>query len=246
MIPVTERTQRREQLDLGLGRAARPDLELIYVGDPMCSWCWGFAPVLERLDTRLDIPLRTIMGGLRTGGRAEPMGAPERVAMGRYWRQVAETTGQRFTTAALEHEGWAYDTEPACRAVVALRQLAPQNTLRWLARVHRAFYVEGVDVTDLSVFPDLLEGFYADRDEYRQVLHDPATLEQTRRDIEQARDLGVAGFPTVLLRDGDDLAVVTRGYVPGDQLEPALARWLEERYGDVGSGLTCDPASGIC
>ena len=23
----------------------------LYLGDPMCSWCWGFAPVLERLPT---------------------------------------------------------------------------------------------------------------------------------------------------------------------------------------------------
>ncbi|MDH5427723.1 MAG: DsbA family protein, partial [Nitrospirota bacterium] len=22
---------------------------LIYVADPMCSWCWGFSPVLEEI-----------------------------------------------------------------------------------------------------------------------------------------------------------------------------------------------------
>ncbi|MCH7478788.1 MAG: DsbA family protein, partial [SAR324 cluster bacterium] len=23
---------------------------LYYFGDPMCSWCWGFKPVLEQVD----------------------------------------------------------------------------------------------------------------------------------------------------------------------------------------------------
>ncbi|HZD05363.1 MAG TPA: hypothetical protein VE173_10605, partial [Longimicrobiales bacterium] len=57
---------------------------------------------------------------------------------------------------------------------------------------------------------------------------------------------GVTGFPTVLFRDGDELAIVTRGFVPWDQLEPALTHWLDERYGDLTEGLFCDPETGLC
>ena len=28
------------------------DARLLYVMDPMCSWCWGFAPVVEALATQ--------------------------------------------------------------------------------------------------------------------------------------------------------------------------------------------------
>ncbi len=42
------------------------EIELIYVGDPMCSWCWGIAPQLDTLvRTHPDIPLRIVVGGLR-------------------------------------------------------------------------------------------------------------------------------------------------------------------------------------
>lgn len=221
-------------------------MEFLYVGDPMCSWCWGFAPVLEQLDARFDIPLRIIVGGLRTGPDVQPMGPAERVAMGRYWRRVAEATGQEFTTAALARAGWSYDTEPACRAVVAMRELVPQHTLQWMARLHRAFYVDGVEVTDLSVFAGLLDGFEVDADRYRSVLEDPATLTTTRRDFERARDHGVTGFPTLLLRDGTDLVIVTRGFVPWGRLQPALARWLVVRYGESGAGLIRDVEPGAC
>ena len=48
----------------------RDDEEIIYVGDPMCSWCWGISPALNRLQVaarRDGIPYRIIMGGLRPG-----------------------------------------------------------------------------------------------------------------------------------------------------------------------------------
>ncbi len=155
-------------------------------------------------------------------------------------------TGQPFTQAALDRNDWSYDTEPSCRAVVAMRELAPHEALRWVARLHRAFYVEGVDVTDSSVFPSLLDGFDVDRDRFAGMLTEETTIERTRQDFAEAQRYGVSGFPTVLFRDGDELGVVTRGFVPWDQLEPGLTRWLEDQYGDLAMGLVCDPETGLC
>lgn len=169
------------------------------------------------------------MGGFRAGADADAMDADTLQHLGRYWVNVAERTGQPFTQAALQRDGWTYDTEPSCRAVVAMRELAPQETLRWMARLHRAFYVEGVDVTDLSVFPGLLDGFDVDPGRYTEVLTDTATLERTRADFEEARSYGVAGFPTLLFRDGHDLGTLTRGFTPWEQLEPALTDWIEQK-----------------
>jgi putative protein-disulfide isomerase len=232
--------------DLGLGAVTRPDLGFIYVGDPMCSWCWGFAPTLEQLERRYGLPLQVVMGGLRTGPRAEVMDADARSQLAAYWQGVAERTGQPFTPASLQRAGWRYDTEPSCRAVVALRELAASDTLRWVARLHRAFYVEGVDVTDPSVFPTLLDGFDVDPDRFAALLADEATARRTREDFREAQRYGATGFPTLLFRDGDELGIVTRGYVPWVQLEPALTRWLEDRYGDLTAGATCDPTTASC
>ena len=46
---------------------------LIYVMDPMCSWCWGFAPVAAALIAQAHeagVPTHLVVGGLRTGGSA--------------------------------------------------------------------------------------------------------------------------------------------------------------------------------
>lgn len=43
------------------------------------------------------------------------------------------------------------------------------------------------------------------------MLTDTATLERTRQDFEEARSYGVAGFPTLLFRDGEKLGTITLG-----------------------------------
>lgn len=42
--------------------------EIIYIGDPMCSWCWGFSPVLDQIRETYGAmaPVRVIVGGACT------------------------------------------------------------------------------------------------------------------------------------------------------------------------------------
>jgi putative protein-disulfide isomerase len=45
------------------------NLVIIYVGDPMCSWCYGFAPEITELKEKLtDYEFKLVLGGLRPGG----------------------------------------------------------------------------------------------------------------------------------------------------------------------------------
>lgn len=215
------------------------DVELIYVGDPMCSWCWGFAPVLERLDGRYDVPIRTVVGGLRAGPDARPLDDRLRGFLVHHWQQVHAASGQPFSDAALKRQGWVYDTEPACRSVVVMRRLAPDLTLGWFTRLQRAFYVEGRDVTDPDVHAQLVAGLDVDRAAFEEQLISEDVRQETSDDFAEARRLGATGFPTLLFRDGDEVVTVTRGFVPFDQLEPRLTGWFEQRYGDAADGLVC-------
>lgn len=219
--------------------APRADLEFIYIGDPMCSWCWGFAPVLDALADHSTIPIRTVVGGLRPGPSAEPI-EHLRSYLAHHWNQVAERSGQPFDTAALDRPGWIYDTELACTAVVTMRHLDPAATIRFFTRIQRAFYAENVDVTQPEAYPQLIAGFDVDPARFMDLLTGEEMKRATWEDFEEARALSASGFPTLLLRLEDGYAVVTRGYVAWADLRPALDRWLAERYGeDVAAGLLC-------
>ena len=61
-------------------------LQLIYFADPMCSWCYGFSPVVRAMRQRFGevLPMRLIMGGLRPG-TADPMPEAARRNLVRHW-----------------------------------------------------------------------------------------------------------------------------------------------------------------
>ena len=41
-------------------------MQLVYVADPLCSWCYGFGPELTRLLERIpQAKVDLVMGGLR-------------------------------------------------------------------------------------------------------------------------------------------------------------------------------------
>jgi putative protein-disulfide isomerase len=218
------------------------ELEFVYVADPMCSWCWGFAPVAERMQEVYDIPLRVVVGGLRPGPEAEELDDRSAAVLRHHWDQVETASGQPFDRTFLERrDGWRYDTEVPAIAVVAMRELNETQTLSFLARLQRAFYAEGVDITDRAVYPELVAGFDVDSEVFTGLLASGEMKKRAWSDFNESRSLGVSGFPTLLTRDGDEWAVLTRGFAPAERLLPALSDYLLDRYSDAGEALFCEP-----
>ena len=206
------------------------DFELIYVGDPMCSWCYGFGPVIERLDERFDFPTRLIVGGLRPGPAAQLLDERMRTFLQHHWVEIGERTGQPFDLGGLDRTNWTYDTLLPDTAAVTMRHLDSDAALPFFVRLQQAFYAEGVDVTDPAVYPDLLDGFAVDPTRFQEALESEDMQQQTYADFADARALGANGFPTLLLGADDEIFLVSRGYAPYETLEPALSTFLSERF----------------
>ena len=88
----------------------------------MCSWCWGFSPVLNKIIKKYSnaAPTRLVVGGLHAFD-TDPMSDEYKARIKHHWEQVAEATGQPFNYAFFDREGFVLDTEPACRASVVVR-----------------------------------------------------------------------------------------------------------------------------
>lgn len=200
---------------------------LLYFADPMCSWCWGFSPVIRQIAAATGdrAAVRLIVGGLRTG-TTRAMDAQAKAAVRHHWEAVAETTGQPFSFAFFDREGFVYDTEPACRAVVAVRSFAPGTTLGYLDAVQRAFYADNRDVTDPGVLADIGGAFDLDAGTFSALFSAPEIIEATRADFRAAAAAGITGFPTVILRDAAGFSLLTAGYQPLEALKPHLDHWL--------------------
>jgi putative protein-disulfide isomerase len=199
-------------------------MNLLYIADPMCSWCYGFGVSMSELladpGALRPLQLALVMGGLRPH-TAEPMAPGQVEEILGHWRHVAEATGLPFTTppdTALHSPGFVYDTEPASRATVTVRSLWPQHTWRYFKAVQAAFYAEGRDVTRPEVLADVAERLGLPRAEFAQGFASQAMRDATAQDFEQSRNWGITGFPAVLAEKAGELHWVCRGYVPAAQL----------------------------
>ncbi|MBF7729452.1 DsbA family protein [Pseudomonas sp. N040] len=201
---------------------------LLYVMDPMCSWCWGFAPVIDALATRAGqsgVTLQLVVGGLRR--EREVLTEAGRTRILGHWQAVQASTGQAFDVDRGLPAGLIYDTEPACRALVAARQLDPQKAWPLARLIQQAFYCEGRDVSQAAELRRLAARAGLAETRFADAFDGQAAHSATQSDFNWVQDLGISGFPTLLAQRGGMSALLTNGYQPLERLEPLLARWLE-------------------
>jgi len=217
--------------------------EFIYIGDAMCSWCWGFSSTIAKLEERFTIPIRFINGGLRPGPNGQPLDDGLRSYLRRAWEHVGQASGQPFDLEALEtrNADWVYDTELPAIAIVAMRELDEHQVLTFYFRLQRAFYAEGIDITDRAVYADLVKEFDVNLDSFEKLMGAANTRLAAYEDFEEARAMGITGFPALLLRTGEEMATVTKGFAPFDKIEQPLVEYLNRKLGEtLVEGLVCE------
>lgn len=211
---------------------ARPDprFHLLYFADPMCSWCYGFSPVIKKVTEAFDarVGLRLVMGGLRAGN-TEAMREKDRAYIRDAWTRVGEASGQPFDFSFFERENFTYDTEPACRAVVTMGHIAPDDALAFLGRVSTAFYANNRDTTDPDVLADIAAESGADRAAFLDLMASDDIRAATRRDFLFAQQSGVHGFPCLLIgNESDGYSLITNGFRPLDGMVEGIEGWLSQ------------------
>ena len=70
---------------------------LYYVYDPMCSWCWGYKPVWDKIQQALrdKIDIELLVGGLAPDSDvAMPQEMQQQIAA--YWKKIENYLGTPF------------------------------------------------------------------------------------------------------------------------------------------------------
>lgn len=210
-------------------------MKLIFVGDPMCSWCYGFGKEMTALaKLHPELPLEIVVGGLRAGATdvLDDAGKSFRLT---HWARVEEASGLPFNREGLmARKNFVYDTEPICRAVVAARIIAPDADLLAVFRaLQHGFYVDAVDTTDGRVLARLgsdalrEEGYDFDMSAFYKVWEADSTIALAKKDFARARSLGVRSFPALLLEINGQIQTISPGYAHVEELEQHLQSALQ-------------------
>jgi len=172
---------------------------LIYVHDPMCSWCWGFEPVRAQLFSALAgrVPIRRLVGGLAPDSDA-PMPAEMRLGLQQTWRRIQQTIpGTEFN-----FEFWSKctprrSTYPANRAVIAARRQGEEYDEPMTNRIQRAYYLEARNPSDNSTLIELAADLGLDVERFAAHLADATTEQMLTAEIRSSRAMWINSFPSL-------------------------------------------------
>ena len=187
----------------------------------MCSWCWGFNPNFASLCGQLPTQLTVtrLLGGLAPDND-QPMPIELQAKLQRTWRRIQDRIpGTRFNFDFWRLCSPRRSTWPACRAVIAARSLDPALEAEMILAIQQAYYLQARNPSDTATLLALAGDLGLDAGTFAQQLNASATQDALELEIQQARQMGVASFPSLRLQIGQSIWPIPVDYT---QTEPML------------------------
>lgn len=202
------------------------DIEIIYVFDPLCGWCYGFGPVMLKIEAafrdRSDVTV--IAGGMIIGDLVGPIGRMAGVIKEGNPR-IIELTGVEFGGAfdrMVDEGSTVLNSLPPSRALAVCKKLKPDRALKFANELQSLFFQQGKDPSDTDVLAQAASKVGIGEDDFLELYHQDKYKRFALEDFQYSRDLGVTGFPTVLLKKHDRIKTISRGLQAFEPLKEAL------------------------
>jgi len=201
--------------------------KLIYIGDPMCSWCYGIAPEITKVkDNYKDqLSYELIMGGLRPYNTQMMVELKDFLA--HHWEEVNERSGQEFSYDILNSNDITYDTEPPSRATVVVRKIAPEKEMTFFKQVQIVFYLENKNMHLTESYQSILNDLDIDYDLFTKLFESAEMKNEVKLDFEKSQKMGIRSFPTLVLKHKDDLHLISNGYSTSDKIIQRIDNLLQ-------------------
>lgn len=202
---------------------------LYYATDTYCVWCWGMGPSLRTFakanaDT---LWIDVIPGGLLTGERVVPIGEKPRAKESA--ERVAELCKVEFGKGffdACDEGSTVLDSLVAAKALVAMRELAGlERGLDVAHALQYAWYWQGQDLHEEAVLREIATGLGIDADAALALYHCDRSTQMAEAEFQRRKDLGIKGYPTLLLELPDG----TRRQVGGPTSSPQRLQHVFDR-----------------
>lgn len=192
--------------------------QLIYVHDPMCSWCFGFSKVYRQLTERLpeNVALIRLLGGLAPD-TDEIMPESTRQMVRQNWRRIEE----HIPGVEFNYDFWTKcqprrATYPACRAVIAAREQGDEYDISMTRQIQQAYYRQARNPSDNETLIELAGEIGLNQERFSVHLVADQTQQRLVDEIAKARAIGVSGFPSLILLNDDRLQTVLVNYTDVD------------------------------
>jgi len=178
-------------------------MRLVYIHDPMCSWCYAFMPCWTVLQTELSIAVQYLLGGLAFD-TTEPMPLATRKMVQQAWQQIEKTVpGIRFNFDFWQKNTPLRSTYPACRAVLAAKKQDATSEQRMIEAIQSAYYQKARNPSLPETLHECAGEIGLNTNLFIKDLNSPCIRNELLHEIQLVRTMKVYSFPSLLLMHGD-------------------------------------------
>jgi putative protein-disulfide isomerase len=187
---------------------------LYFVHDPMCSWCYAFAPVWTQVQQQLPAAIRVqyVLGGLAPDSD-QAMPPETRAYIQEQWRKIMQSVpGTVFNFAFWEQCQPRRSTYPACRAVLLARQQGGEYEIAMIRAIQDAYYRQARNPSDADTLCALAQQIGLDAAAFASALNADTTRRDLLAEISFARSIGGSSFPALFLQQDGTIQPIAHDY----------------------------------
>lgn len=208
------------------------DTRLIYIYDPMCSWCYAFNSSLQELQKDLPstICFSYLLGGLAPD-TTEPTSVDLQNTIKQAWKRIEKTVSH----VQFNYDFWKLNTPlrstyPACRAILAAKKQGVKYETKLLHAIQAAYYQKARNPSLQETLLICAAEVGLNADTFIIDLNSSAINDELHKEIEFSRNLGVASYPSLCLIHNEK-----QFYIPIDYLDHGTM--IDKVIGFLGANL---------
>lgn len=202
--------------------------KIYYVMDTMCGWCYGFSDVITKIHEKHKdkYDFEIIPGGMWIGDEVKKMDT----RLGEYIKtnniRVEALTnvyfGEAFNKNVLESSRIVLDSLPGAKALVLFQKSNKDMSFNFLKKIQEAFFVNGKDMNDISVYTKIAESFGISKEDFEKRFLSQELQEETFEYFKKGEELGARSFPTIILEKENKRTIIAQGYSNFKDLDKIL------------------------
>jgi putative protein-disulfide isomerase len=197
----------------GIAQAQNVKPKLIYIADPLCSWCYGFQSELDKVLHQYadSLQIELVVGGMGIGNK-KILDQEFKESLNDHWTQVHKHTGQVFDHKMINTKGLIYNSEPICQAIVAAKTLDSSKALTMHKKLQTAFYAQNKNVTKFPAILEVAVEVGLDTAAFREIYFSEANKKKTIAEFKRVEKNGVDTFPVLILVSKKETILINEGY----------------------------------
>ncbi len=207
--------------------------KIYYVYDPLCGWCFAYAPIMEKLANEFkdQVEFVVVPGGMIVGENVRPIReiAPYLLQAIPSLEEVSGVKMGEPYIAMLKEGSYIASSYRPSLAMVVFKSFNTGRDVEYAHKVQQSYFIEAKDIMGDSLYIDLAREFDVSAEEFMKRMSDTAYQTKTQEHFDFASYLNTKGFPSLVGKSGDTYQKITYGYLPEEESRKKINKFLRKQ-----------------